>query len=88
MRVGDSHGQRVGCVGAGDFGPRQQHRDHRRDLFLIRAARADDRLLNFARRVFVHVQPRRTARRQYRAARLCQFKRGLRVLVEKDLLMT
>ena len=42
MGVGDGHRECIGCIGAFDRRPRQQHFEHRLDLRLLRRAGADD----------------------------------------------
>ena len=86
MRVGDRDGEGVGGVGAGDLHSGKQARDHRVDLRLLRAAGADDRLLDQPSGIFADLHA--SARRDHddHAARLAELERRLRVGVDEDFL--
>ena len=85
MRVGDRDRERVGGIGAGDLHAGKQARHHRVDLRLLRAAGADDRLLDQRRRIFADLDPGARGAHQHHAARLPELQRRLRVLVDEHL---
>ena len=86
MRVGDRHGERIRGVGAGDLHAREQARDHRMDLRLLRSAGANDCLLDESGGIFADLDPGARCAHQYHTARLAKLERGLRVLVDEHFL--
>ena len=85
-QVRKADGQRVGGIGRGGFGQAEQRAHHERDLRLIRAAAADDRLLDLARRIFEHRQPALRRREDRRAPRRAHRDGGFVALDENDAL--
>jgi len=84
--VGDGDGEGVGGVGAGDGDAGEQALDHRVDLDFLRAAGADDGFLDEARGIFADDDARSGGDHQHDAAGLGELERGLRVLVDENLL--
>ena len=83
MRVGDCYGERVGGVGAGNPGAGKQPRDHGVDLRLLGIAVPDHRLFDQPRGIFAHFEPATRGDHDYHAARLAEFQRRLRVLIDE-----
>lgn len=79
MRVRDRHGQRIGRVGLQFIRDAEQNADHVLNLLLVRGTTADDRLLDFFRRVFGHTQTHVHRRANRRAACLTQLECRIRI---------
>jgi len=84
MGVGNRHRERVGGVGAGDRDARQQPRDHRVDLGLLRGAGADDGFLDESGGIFGRIEATAGGNHQHDAAGLGELECRLRVLVDED----
>jgi crossover junction endodeoxyribonuclease RuvC len=86
MGVGDSDGEGIGRVGAGDLRPGEQPRDHRMDLRLVRATGADDRLLDQGRRIFADRDAAPRGAEEDDPPRLAELQRRLRIIVDEHFL--
>jgi hypothetical protein len=86
VRVADRAGEGIGGIGRRNSRELQQSAHHVLDLRLFRAALAHDRLLDLARRVFVHRQAGEHGRGDGRAPRLAQKQRRIRIDVHEHLL--
>ncbi|CAM3030835.1 hypothetical protein SPAN111604_00160 [Sphingomonas antarctica] len=83
VRVGDSDGQRIGCVATVDLDPRKQAFDHRMDLGLFRRAGADDGLLDLPGGVFTDGDAFEAQGGKQTPARLRELERRLPVRIDK-----
>lgn len=86
VRMADRDCQRVRCVGPCDFRSGQQYAQHRLHLLLRCAPGANDRLFDQARRIFGDRQAATRTREQRDTARVGEFQRRLRVVVDEHLL--
>jgi len=83
MCVGDGNCQCIGSIRAGNFHAGKQARDHCMHLRLLRATRADHRLLDQPRGIFTDLDAGTRRAHQHDATRLAEFERRLRVLVDE-----
>jgi len=80
------HAQGIARIGLELAGKIQQYFDHVLHLYLVRAALADDGLLDLAGGVFMHRQARHQHRAEGSPSGLAEFQRGVGVLVHEHLL--
>ena len=83
MGMADRQAERIGGVLAGQAGQAEQAHHHVLDLFLLRVAVADDRLLHLQRGVLGDLELAGDQRGQRGAARLAEQQRRLRVDVDE-----
>jgi hypothetical protein len=86
MRVGDCDGERIRGVRTCDLHSREQPRDHRVDLRLFSAPRADHGLLDQPGSLFADLDPGARRAHQHHSACLAELQRRLRVLVDEHFL--
>ena len=86
MRMGDGDGERVGGILAVWRGKRQQHAEHGADLRLVGVPGPDDGFFHRIGRIFRHGQPGLRRDQQSNPARLPEFERRARILVDEGLL--
>ena len=86
VRMGDRHRQRIGAVAAGKLHAGQQPADHRMNLGLVRAARADHRLFHQPRGIFIDGYAAASGRQQHDAAGLAELQCRLGIFVDEHLL--
>lgn len=82
----DGHRKRVGGILARRLGEAEHRAHHALYLFLARPARAGDRELDLARRVFLDVHARPRGRKKRYAPGMTEQKRTPRVLRHEDVL--
>jgi hypothetical protein len=86
MRMADGAGERIGGIGGGVAGQREQALHHVLDLLLGGVAIADHRLLHLQGGVLGHRQPGEHRGANRRAARLAERQGRLGIRVHEDLL--
>ena len=85
MCVGDCYRERIGGIRSCDLDARQQSRNHRMDLCLVRAPGPDHGLLDDRRGIFANIHTGSGRTHQHHPSRLAQLQGRLWILVDENL---